>query len=407
MTRDNSASDLERGHPVQRIAREPIARVSREPVKRIKRIADKPPRKPDPCFAMIPRDVIWPPPIAHRHTPANRRFVTPFEFAILGAVLIEARAGLAGRRSDLAYAHGGDKIALEKQHEKSYRARWAKRREDDEAPVPRRYNTFNADQPVYGSEALKQAGQEGNQARYRALRKGPAPAVATLTLRRSQLLRWAYLPANGTNLARLPQVLDRLTQPVGNQAGLLLSWQEADGALELNIWGEWLPIKSFTRVPLPLPTSPAALALFLFLQQVDTRQGKRNKRGEQGAMNRKTFAELLGVPTRHGAQVINRALKAAFAAVNQHLERLPTLQLQKVLKLGKGGFPNRVTYKMLPNDQIRITTWQKCEDLDEPETKPKTKPATKPKQDPFFRGGLQGYLQMLEKLEKARYQVEC
>jgi hypothetical protein len=348
------------GHSIQRIAREPIEKVTLAPIKRIKRTDDKPPRKLDSCFAMVPKSVLWPPPIAHRHTHENKHFVSPFQFAVLGALLIEAARAWAGQRHQLAFAHGGTKQKLEKQYEKKYRAELATmttRREAGatpmQAPRPRRQYSFTSEQsykPMAGAKALKQAGQKAYQARREALRQGPPPAWVTLTLTRSKLLKLAGLPKKGTNLAKLDQALDRLRKPVGDQVGPLHSWQETAGALRLNVLGDWL-LPPFVKVPLPVPTSPSALALFLFIQKVDTHSARRNTRGERGAMRRKKLCDLLGIPT-------SRAFQAAFRAVSRHLKGLPTLRLQKALKLKEGDFPNRIACDGLPNDRIRIRTWK-------------------------------------------------
>jgi hypothetical protein len=59
-----------------------------------------------PVYACLPYKVIKQPPIRHRHTKARRRSLSPFEYAVMGGLMIMARTSLSDDKSRRAWAAG-------------------------------------------------------------------------------------------------------------------------------------------------------------------------------------------------------------------------------------------------------------------------------------------------------------
>jgi hypothetical protein len=333
------------------------------------------------CFATLPRSVLWPPPIKHRHTPAERHYVSPFELSVLGALLIEARRSWYDGMYRQCMQAGAESIKQDKGEDGKFLGKWdvtnAARKAGEskaEAEAPTREFAFpvmvdlngvgykggpivdamdseDAYQPPKLGKAIKAAGQYGYHRKSVELEKQGPPKLINIALTRTKILTLAGLSTRGRNLRQVTQALERLTLPVADQAAPVASWTEESGQLRLKILGEWL------KPPLPVPTrSPAATALYLMVWQLKTRQRTR-----YGFMLYTEFCAMLGIPLRHGKHVTHRALWKAVEISNDHLEKkLPRERLEQA------GIevPDVLEIKRVEPAHVRIHTTRADDDAD-------------------------------------------
>jgi hypothetical protein len=277
-----------------------------------------------PLYVCIPRRLLLHPPIAHRGSNASAR-VTPFEFAVLAGVLVEARAELYRHHHELASAAGRNAMERQRGHYRSYtedcRRCKAKRARGQHADWPQITYEFdphrfyderkhNLHKPIPIKEAIQVAGRVAYRNKLQRLRKQPPPPVLQLKLSCYSLLRAAGLANNGDNNRRLDGALDRLCREVGSGAlPALASWRTQAGQLELQVAGAWLA-PPYACIGLPLPRSATALALTLFLQAI------HSDRAYPRWSHLPSLCARLGLPWR-GPERAWRALDRALEIVNQ------------------------------------------------------------------------------------------
>jgi hypothetical protein len=271
-------------------------------------------------YATVPDKWVWPyPAIRHRHE-NNDYGLSPFEFAIVLAVINLARMEHQELEHRDALLAGQAQIKEEKERRSRHREEWAEvqgqRQRGVQARAPTMMRTDGMGLPRYKpiplKEALKNAGADGYAKRRK--HKQPPPDLLAVRTSKRALLAAARLTNNSRNNRRIDAALDRLTQPVaGTRGALLNSWQARP--LILQVAGCWLD-PPYTSLPLPLPLhSPTALALYVFLHGVRT--GMTNTH----AIDFGKLCYLLGI----GGEWNNRQrdLNRATAAVNAHLAKLP------------------------------------------------------------------------------------
>lgn len=301
-----------------------------------------------PLYVCMSNFICQRPPIAHRGGDAKGR-VTPFEFAMLAGVLNAARATLSQQHFDRAWRAGGaPTIKQQRQHVKQFRDDWEetkrKRRRGaskQQAPAPRMRHAFpaaryyenenerneglgdrpdrNARRPLMRRKLIKAAGREGFKEELRRQRQAPAPDTLAVPVSRYTLLRCAGLADSGPNRAKIDAALDRLCQPIADTDGVLIKWRSEKHGLQLQVRGAWLN-PPFERLPMPLPKSANVLALYLWLNGINTGYVHRN-----GGIDCGRLFELLGLSWRRF-----RHLQRALDLVNAYLDRL-SLDYRKAL----------------------------------------------------------------------------
>lgn len=302
-------------------------------------------RKKSKPGACVPRAILLNPPIQHRHTPARLRYLHPDQFAVAIGAAIAARTVLVDVAHRRAYKDGQKWIAKEKKLAQQFRSdlqtmNRARARGED-ALFPARHHAFKTERvyaranspssllgrkkysrhrPITLDKALKAAGKEAYRQRFKELLKEPPPDEVVVEITRRGLLLLAGLQDDGDNYYRLPTTLDRLKLPIGPKKifpPVLKRWQKLpSGRLQLSISGAWLG-KPFGRLPWPPPMrSPTVLALYLFLNAINTRNF--NARG----ITFEKLNERLGISTKWGGAVGRRIFDRALAAVNAHLSTL-------------------------------------------------------------------------------------
>ena len=280
--------------------------------------------RPNFLFATVPQELLLPPAVRHREQDSDK--LSPFEFSIMAAVIGLARNVLNEQRHREALKAGAEAIEQEKELEKRYREEWREvnqaRQSGRSATTPRRLHAFDIAalriRPTRFDKALSRAGTYG----YATSRKKQKiiPDVIPATTSRRALLLTGGLAAKDRHFHRLSTALDRLTKPVkGIRAPLLREWHARSGRLHLDVTGAWLN-PPFHKVPLPLPLRPQTLALFLFLQAVNT--SPINERG----MRFDVLCRTLGINSEHRQRDLNRAI----AAVNLHLAKIPTQVIEQL-----------------------------------------------------------------------------
>ena len=175
--------------------------------------------------------------------------------------------------------------------------------------------------------AIRSAGQTGYRRRKKAIRKRPAPKNITVEVSRSRLLRWAHLKTHGGGLKKLTSTLDRLTEPIAgngqNWPAVLTRWEQLpSGRLRCQVSGQWIATGHFARVPLPLPRSANAKALYLFLTAIRTTSINKVDIGLE------PLCERLGIPIYWGSSMASRAINRALDLVNEHLTTLDAEALE-------------------------------------------------------------------------------
>jgi hypothetical protein len=303
-----------------------------------------------PLYVCIPNFMLRRPPIAHRGGDSDLR-VTPFEFAVLAGVLVAARRGaLSEQRFQHAWQAGGrPKIEQQREYVSQFRQDWQDTKQQrrrgaskHQAPAPRMRHAFdarryydsenerneadmtgrrerNAYRPLKRRKLIKLAGREGFAVAYQRQRDAPAPAMLAVTVSRYGLLRDAGLADTGPNRDKLDAALNRLCQPIGDAVSLLSEWRADQHGLHLQVRGDWLD-PPYQRLPLPLPKSSNVLALYLFLNSINTGSVRRNAQIDCARL-----FDLLGMAWRR-----SRVLDQTLRLLNQHLVNL-TLERRKAL----------------------------------------------------------------------------
>jgi hypothetical protein len=254
-----------------------------------------PARKPSaksasPAFVFIPRDFVTHPLVRHRDQ-AETVGLSVFEFAIATAILLLARRA---RRAS------GHQHAL-RSGESAMLARRSSRH-----PVRDTYE-LSAD------EQFQAYGSTGYQQGLAKFFEDNADEDISIKSSRSELLRLAGLSRKAENSRGVPDALNRLARSVG-KFGPVLSQCRLGKTLRLTVSAEWVPIKRFVRVDLPLLTSgPTVLALQLFLSGID--------KSGRTSINAAELYRRLGIRTPWPAHAI-RALELARGRVNDHRRRL-------------------------------------------------------------------------------------
>jgi len=327
----------------------------------------------------LPRELAEWPPIRHRHSDPESTDVTPFEFAILAGVLVEARCLILGaERHQAAFARGGEKIEQEKQLHDDWRDDWKYEKQERRRQgkkyisTPERRHTFeaggvpstyNAKKPMPLKQALKRAGADGYEYRSRALSKQPAPETIAIDTTRFELLRCARINVDGPRMRKVEAALDRLLEPIGLISVPLLqgwTWLES-GRLELQVAGRWLDPR-FVKLPLPLPLrSPTALAILMFLMTIVNRACKFPK---EGKILFESLCTRFGIPTWDGNKVAKRSMDNALNILNFYLE-------SDVCKV------EFIKLRALPNNYVRFQQGERPQTVteDEDESKAETESA--------------------------------
>jgi hypothetical protein len=250
-----------------------------------------PARKPSaksapPSFVFIPRDFLTHPLIRHRDE-AEGVGLSVFEFAIAAAIILLARQ--ARRKT-------GHRAALQTGREAM------RRRRSQRHPI-RDTNEFSADEQF---QMEGSAGFERGLKRYYEEHNEEDISIKTS---RAELLRLAGFSRKAENSRRVSEALSRLEGSIGN-FGPVLSHCRPGKTLLLTVTAEWVPVKRFGRLDLPLLTcGPTALALQLFLSAIDE-SGKTSIRTEE-------LYRRLGIRRSWPAHAI-RALECAHRRVNDY-----------------------------------------------------------------------------------------
>jgi hypothetical protein len=154
--------------------------------------------------------------------------------------------------------------------------------------------------------------------RKRVLAKGP-PEHITVERSRRALLTSVGVQVDGHHLARLPDVLDRLCDPIGKYPlpAPLAEWQPLrSGRLRLTVNGAWLQ-RPYRQVGLPLPMRLLTpLWLYLFLR------GIRTDAINEFSIDFARLCQRVGITTRRGAKAAWDQLETTLNAVNDHLAGL-------------------------------------------------------------------------------------
>jgi hypothetical protein len=289
-----------------------------------------PTRKSAALFVCLPRRLLLHPPIAHRGSTASAR-VTPFEFAVLAGVLVEARAELHRQHFARARKAAGKAIERQRQHYQSYTddcevckdkrsrggqatAEWPTIRYEFDVSRLRDESKHNLYKPMPIKEAIKITGKVVYRNTLRRLRRQPPPAELSFSLSRYVLLYSAALPKNGANHYKLAAALNRLCQQVGDDAAPVQSWTEQAGQLQLQVAGQWLA-PPYVCIRMPLPRSATALALLLFLNAV------HNDRSYKCWSNFRGLCDRLGISRHWGPGRAWNAIKRALQSINELIAR--------------------------------------------------------------------------------------
>lgn len=269
-------------------------------------------RSRTPAYVCLPRQVVTHPPIRHRHMPAGNGYLTPFELDIACALLGAARLVLGDDLHQRALKGGATAIEEEVKTAKRY----FKKRE---------FSLSYGATPIRAKGgAIKDAGSLGYLQRKRALRRRPSPDLITVEVSRSRLLRWARLSPDGGSIKRLDATLQRLTESIGLDTPVLVGWgQLPSRKLRLRLSGRWIAQDRYARIPLPLPRTPNAKALYLFLC------GIKNNSKNPLDISLDSLCRRLGMPVKWGPEVASRALYQALMTVNEHLATLDVAALEE------------------------------------------------------------------------------
>ena len=318
-------------------------------------------------YVLLPRELLTHPPIRTKHC-TNPAAVTPFEFAVIASILVAARSQWSDDVHERSLERGAEQIAEEKQLDEQYRDQWretnTRRKHGEDRSAPKRASTVH--KPRYKSklkadERFRRAGSTGYKQRRKTLAKNGPPDDVIVTLSRPNLLRLAGLPPNMFNRNRLNGAINRVIRPVGDLPPPVRSWRPTnDGLLQLCVSAKWL-LPPFARVPMPLPVhkSPAALALFLFLNSGI----KTSQFNKEGITIRFLFKKL-GLSTAPRTYFLSRAVNRALAVINDHLDKLPVTAHLKVpvqykfVAIGGG----RIRFELIPRP------YREDDDSDEPQT---------------------------------------
>ena len=118
--------------------------------------------------------------------------------------------------------------------------------------------------------------------------------------------------------------LNRLSRPVGGgEKSLVVDWEELPNKkLLIQVSGQWLQ-PPYVPVATPLPRTPTAMALYLFLHSIET--NNTYSRTDSSMIG---LCERLGIPTRFGNAVASQLLDRALKSVNEHIKRLDHDELE-------------------------------------------------------------------------------
>lgn len=307
----------------------------------------RPKRRARAAFAMLPRAVLYHPPVDQWR---------PFDLAIMAGLLTAARNALADSQHDSALSAGAQSISREQEYAGQHQQKWREvkeaRQRGHDAAAPRRQHTFTADDEYAPTRTTRQtfkaAGKHGYTNRKAALRKLRAPAHIEFEIRRSAILLLAGLSNDAKNLERLDLALRRLMRPVvvnrQNKLPVIAFFRQLpSGKIRLRVNGEWIA-PPFGKVPMPLPTrSPVAVALFLFIHTISTRSANK------GSTSFWSLCKRLGLGRRQARWLCQRDVVRALAVINAHLGKLD----YKALAEQKLKLP--VRYKIIADgNQVRI-----------------------------------------------------
>jgi hypothetical protein len=289
-------------------------------------------RSEGPKYVCLPYTVLHLPPIQHRHTPGRRHHISPFEYAVMSGLMIMSRAAWSDDKNRRAWAAGRDAIDQEHKLAESFKQDWRQTRRRrrhgapyELAPTPKRRHTFTNEskyKPMLPRpESIERAGSEANRKYKEKRKKEPAPEIITVEQTRRGLLIASGLPSRGDNYNVIDAALDRLCEPIGPLPAVLTNWKLLNnGRVRLEVNGRWLDLH-FKKVPWPLPVrSPTALALYLWLQSIDTSDMN------QTTITLKSLSYKLGIANWGKSMDI---IHAAVEAVNTHLDTLNVKLLRK------------------------------------------------------------------------------
>jgi hypothetical protein len=278
-------------------------------------------------YVCIPRALLRSPPIRHRHTPDDDSSITPFECAVMAGLLLAARNRLDRTRRREARKAGKQAISLEKtyanDHQKEWRIAHKLRRLGQHAEAPERYHTYKFD-PDQGKgnpgKIVKHAGSVAYKQRLKELRKTAPPDEIKLVLTGYDMLQRARLSNKGQNHTKLEAALNRLRQPVGDDAlatSLVLDWKRLKSKkFFIMVSGEWLQ-PPYGRLALPLPIqSPTALTLLLWLRTTRTSAMSRGK------ISFHNLCGLLGLSPTARQHRLSSYLNTALDTVNDYLSNI-------------------------------------------------------------------------------------
>ena len=292
-------------------------------------------------YVPLANDVLWQPPIRHRHTSYWKRHLKPFDFYVLAGILIAAKDALTSVSHAQALEGGAAAIKEEVRTSRQF-FKSKEFRESHGIRGPKK------------GETIKRAGAEGYKKRRRALQTR-TPEVVVVEISRRRLLRAASLSADAENFRAVEAALNRLCRPVGaggcEMPAPLRDQEELPGGkLRLHVDGAWLPARRFKRLAWPPPKrSPAALAFYLLVHVLDTRP---TNNVEVSAV---TFAARLGLDPGAETGARNRAINAAFAVVNAHLRDLPDAQIARLWRLRRSLVPpGGLACEPLTDGKIRV-----------------------------------------------------
>ncbi|WP_439924706.1 hypothetical protein [Nitrobacter sp. JJSN] len=365
-----------------------------------------------PLFFALPRDVLRRPPICSAQRPLKGRW-TPFDMAIAGGILAEARLQVDQENRRRALEAGADAMKRERELHDKFLAGWRevnrnrrrKKRlegannllsenEDDEllellsdeqkTRAPTRQHVFpkaikslyelegskhnDPRTPLPLAKVVKWTGEHGYKKALRDLRRAAPPDEIILILSITGLLASASVSRNSSNREALPDALRALAKAVlvGDQkkSALLAGWEElSSGELQLRVCGEWLA-PPFALVPsvLPLKSAPA-LALFMFCRGVVS--AGRNRR----AINVRFLTKLIGLDPEKPHW--KRGLSRAINGVNDFLASLAvSREMDRRLGRSAASLPMRYAVEEIDGMQIRFQAVPRTYDDNPAESKP-------------------------------------
>ena len=269
-------------------------------------------------YVRLPRDLLSHPPIRHRHTPKKLRYLEPFDFGVMAAVIAFASAQWHRDISTQAFAYSGKK-------QRELHAEMEYKRNLLRIGIRTR-PTFDG-RRMTSKEMFEQFGhREFQQSRSRRMRKG-APATITVEATASALLTCVGLANNGRNHRRLERTLNRLLQPVAQRPPVLRGWEPlADNRVRLEVDGLWLYADEvFKYLPRRLPLhSSTVLTLALFLSSLQW----TNNTNPYDITFFNLFARLGLRYSRQGHRRLSHQLDSALADVNDWLASLHNANLK-------------------------------------------------------------------------------